>query len=103
MFHQMKYGPNGYEPIHPERPDDPNYKVGYQNPPKKTRFKKGQSGNPKGAAKRRVVTDLRVLFDEILAEEIKIPQGGRLQSVTKLEAIIHAYMNTGLAVNPRTV
>lgn len=28
------------------------YKVGYRNPPKETRFKPGQSGNPKGRPKR---------------------------------------------------
>lgn len=28
--------------------DEPEYKVGYRRPPVETRFKKGQSGNPRG-------------------------------------------------------
>ena len=31
--------------------DETNYKVGYGKPPKKTRFKKGTSGNPGGRPK----------------------------------------------------
>jgi hypothetical protein len=31
----------------------PQYAVGYCRPPSETRFKKGQSGNPKGRAKGR--------------------------------------------------
>src|SRR5688572_29020773 len=77
MSKQMKYGPNGYEPIEPEPPDHLGDKVGYKSPPKHTRWKKGQSGNPKGRKKRRIVNDLRTLFDEILAEEIKTREGGR--------------------------
>lgn len=30
------------------RPNDTGYEVGYGKPPKSTRFKKGQSGNPGG-------------------------------------------------------
>lgn len=61
MHTQMKYGPNGFEPINPEPVDEPD-----KRPRKDTRFKKGQSGNPKGRPKRQPVTDLRVLLDEIL-------------------------------------
>jgi hypothetical protein len=65
MSKLMKYGPNGYEPIAPEPPADPGHKVGYKSPPKHTRWKKGQSGNPKGRKKRRIVNDLRTLFESL--------------------------------------
>jgi len=32
--------------------DEPPYEVGYRKPPKATRFKPGQSGNPKGRKRR---------------------------------------------------
>ena len=37
--------------MQPER-DGRGYEVGYGKPPKATRFKKGQSGNPKGRPRR---------------------------------------------------
>jgi hypothetical protein len=97
MFTQMKYGPNGYEPI-PELPNTTGEK-----PRKDTRFKKGQSGNPKGRPKRQVVTDLRVLLDEILRESIKIREGGRVRTVSTLHAVLVAYFNSGIRTNPRMV
>ena len=32
---------------------DDDYKVGYRKPPEHTKFKKGKSGNPKGATEAR--------------------------------------------------
>jgi hypothetical protein len=99
MSKQMKYGPNGYEPIEPEPPAGSNHKVGYKSPPKHTRWKKGQSGNPKGRKKRRIVNDLSTLFHEILVEEIKVREGGRVRKITTLEAIIQACINSALGAN----
>src|SRR5712691_1460545 len=106
MSDEIENGTSGFQPINASpssQADDEDYQVGYKKPPKSTRFKKGHSGNPKGRAKRPIVNDLRVLFDHILAEPHTIREGGRLRTTTTLEAIIHAYMNTGLKANPATI
>jgi hypothetical protein len=96
MHAQMKYGPNGFEPVDAQPRGAADCK-----PRKDTRFKKGQSGNPKGRPKRPVVTDLRLLLDEILAEPMKIPEGGRLRTVSTLYAVLLAYFTSGMRKNPR--
>jgi hypothetical protein len=62
--------------------------VGYKQPPKSTRFKPGQSGNPKGKSKhtRNFRTDLR---DE-LAEQITVRENGRERRVSKQRALVKA-------------
>ena len=63
-----------------------DYKVGYGRPPEHTRFKKGQSGNPKGRPKgtRNFKTDLA----EVLDERVLINEGGTRTEVSKQLAII---------------
>ena len=65
---------------------DRDYKVGYGKPPKHTRFKPGQSGNPKGRPKR--TKDLDKLIDKELSRTIRINENGRTCNVTIREAII---------------
>jgi len=60
--------------------------VGYGRPPKSTRFKPGQSGNPKGRYRntRNFKTDLR----EELAEQITVRENGRDRRVSKQRALV---------------
>ena len=64
--------------------DEPD--VGYGKPPKKTQFKPGQSGNPKGRPQRsrNLKTDLR---DE-LRSIVNVREGGREVRVTKQRAMV---------------
>ena len=64
------------------------YEVGYGKPPKHTRFRKGQSGNPRGRPKgaRGLKTDLRAE----LSEKIRVTEGGRQRLLTKQQVIIKA-------------
>lgn len=67
---------------------DEDEPIGYKRPPKVTRWKAGQSGNPRGRAKgeRNLKTEL---LEEIF-EEILIKEGGVPKKVTKARAMLKA-------------
>lgn len=83
----------------PRRTDSKDYDVGYKEPPRSTRFKKGQSGNPKGSQKKQRIVDVRILLDEILAEPVKIRDAGRVRTVSKMEAMFYAQRMNALKGN----
>ncbi len=70
------------------------YEVGYGRPPKKSRFKPGQSGNPKGRPKgaKNEVTILR----EIMNRLIEIREGGRPRKISVLAAILLKFAESAL-------
>jgi hypothetical protein len=65
---------------------DDDHKIGYKRPPRETRFRPGQSGNPQGRPKnsRNFKTDL---LSE-LQEEIEIQDNGQKCTVSKQRALI---------------
>ncbi len=71
-----------------------HYKVGYGRPPKATRFKPGQSGNPKGRPKgrRNLATDLA----SELNEQITVREDGRPRRISKQRALIKSLMARAL-------
>src|SRR5215469_12537495 len=80
-------------PKHPPLPEtsrsddchssDAAYAVGYGRPPTNTRYKPGQSGNPRGRRKGR--RNVRTVVEETLNQRITIREGDRTRSLTKLE------------------
>lgn len=68
-----------------------SYEVGYSRPPKASQFKKGQSGNPGGRAKRS--NDLLSALLRVLRQTITIEEGGRKRKVSKLQAIVVRLVN----------
>jgi hypothetical protein len=80
-----------------------NYEVGYRRPPKANQFKKGQSGNPKGRKRGEQIEDVRIVVEEILAEPVKLREGGRVRTVSKLEAMLNAQLVDALKGNPKAV
>jgi hypothetical protein len=60
--------------------------VGYCRPPKHTRFKPGQSGNPRGRPKGR--KNHATILAEAFNREITIREGDRIRKVTTFEAIV---------------
>ena len=67
----------------------PEDEVGYGKPPRHTRFKKGQSGNPAGRAPG--VPNARALIEKEGAEPITITENGVQKVITKREAACKAF------------
>lgn len=67
---------------------------GYGRPPAATRFKKGNSGNPKGRPKNRHRT---VPYDAVLGQMVTIREDGRERRVTAAEAFLLQLTQKGLA------
>lgn len=65
--------------------DDDDEKVGYRRPPKHSRFKPGQSGNPRGRQKRDT-TIVEALSDELRAT-ITVQENGRQLRITKAKTV----------------
>jgi len=80
-----------------------DFEIGYGKPPKATQFKKGQSGNPKGGKKAEAIEDVRIVIENVLAEQTKVRDGGKVRTVSKLEAIMQAQRANALKGNAKAV
>lgn len=67
--------------------------VGYKKPPKRTRFQKGRSGNPKGRPKQQQATNPIQVLSAMLEERVTIKENGKLRSITKIEAYYARLLN----------
>ncbi|DAA91961.1 TPA: hypothetical protein CPT87_03065 [Candidatus Gastranaerophilales bacterium HUM_5] len=71
-------------------------KVGYKNPPKDTRFKKGQSGNPAGRKKKPIPKSLHESIMQELADSITINEHGKAVKMSKYELLGKAIVNDAI-------
>ena len=86
-----------YDDEFPDQPSDRDNEespLGYKNPPTRTRFKKGQSGNPKGRPKGSSNPDK--MLEKILNQKITIREGENIQEVKKIEAIMIQRVNKAI-------
>src|SRR6266436_3055400 len=74
-----------------------DYKVGPGKPPLHTRFKKGQSGNPR----RRPAKNVAALVVAALNQPVVVTENGRRRTVTKREAVIAQLINKSATADLR--
>jgi uncharacterized protein DUF5681 len=66
-------------------PAEEEYRVGPGRPPKEHQWKPGQSGNPKGAKrkKRSLIPELKEQFERVFSQKLKVTQGDRQRFITR--------------------
>ena len=78
-----------------------DYAVGYCKPPRHSRFKKGQSGNPGGRPAGS--KNLKTLVTQALDEYTVITEDGRHRKITKREAIAIEIVNRAATADFRAI
>ena len=71
-----------------------DFKVGYGKPPEHTRFKKGESPNPRGRPKGS--KSLRAVIQEVLDTKVLVTIGGKRRRVTKKHLIVETAVSEAL-------
>ena len=77
------------------------YQVGYGRPPLHSRFKPGQSGNPKGRP--RQSRNLRTIVKQVLSEDMQIREGGRLRRMSAMEALVRTLRARAFKGDPKAL
>jgi Family of unknown function (DUF5681) len=72
--------------------------VGYGRPPKNTRWKKGQSGNPRKARPKQD-ENMVSLIDRLLVASVNIVKNGVPTRMSAMNAIIHQLLQKSLSGN----
>jgi hypothetical protein len=73
--------------------------AGDRRPPRSTRFRPGQSGNPRGRPKG--AQSLRGLVVSALGERVEAKENGRRRRITKLEATVKQLVNRAASGDQR--
>ena len=83
------------------RDKEADYEVGYGQPPRHSRFVKGQSGNPRGRPPG--AKNLKSLLSEALNETVIVTENGGRRKVTKRQAIITQLVNRSATADFRAI
>jgi hypothetical protein len=76
-------------------------RVGYGQPPMKSRFKPGQSGNPSGRP--RGTRNVHSIVRETLTRKVKIREGDKTDKVTQFEAIMRNLTVSAMKGDPQAI
>jgi hypothetical protein len=77
------------------------YQIGYGRPPQQTRFRKGQSGNPKGRPKGSRA--LASIWLRAMNEKVTINENGQRRRITKQEAAVKQLANKAASGDKRAI
>jgi hypothetical protein len=75
--------------------------VGYGRPPKRSQFKKGQSGNSKGRP--RGSKSLATLIEDEMRQAVTVTENGTRKKISKKQAIAKRVVNGAIAGDPKMV
>lgn len=75
--------------------------IGYGKPPKKSQFKPGKSGNPKGRPKGAI--SLKTALQCELETKLVVKEQGKTRKMSKLEALAKRLVTDALNGNPRAL
>lgn len=80
---------------------DRSYDVGYGKPPKKSRFQKGQSGNPRGRPKGSL--NVAAALERELNQLVTIKENGITRHITKFQAAIKQITNKAASGDTKAI
>jgi len=83
------------------RDHEGDYEVGYGKPPRDTRFKRGQSGNPRGRPPG--AKNLSSLLNEALNESVVVTENGGRKRISKRQAAFKQLVNDAAKGNWRAL
>jgi hypothetical protein len=83
--------------------DDGDYDVGFAKPPKRTQFKPGTSGNPKGRPKWKGGGTLNEMVGKELYRPVRITQNGQTSSLPALQVALRRLVRMGAEGNTKAV
>lgn len=100
----MEQSDETQEPVAGEQPaamagEEPDsYDVGYGKPPRATRFRKGQSGNPKGRPKRS--RNMSTMVREEMNRTLSISENGKTRRLSAIQIAFRKLVHDGIAGKP---
>ena len=77
--------------------DNDEYKVGYGKPPKTTRFKKGQSGNPNGRKPRVAYEEDDFPIRRFMMELMEVKLKGKKEKMTRFDVLLMTLIQKALS------
>lgn len=76
-----------------------DHEIGYGRPPKKSQFKKGQSGNPRG--RKKVRKDFGAVLNELMDKKVPVRIDGKIVQMSGRDAMVHNLFSKAMTGNLR--
>jgi Family of unknown function (DUF5681) len=83
------------------RDDQWNYEVGYGRPPKHSRFKPGQSGNPQG--RRKGTENLKTQLRDACTDLVPVRDGSKTRMVPAIVVVLRVLLNKAIKGDLRAI